>query len=168
MDVDNSDGETKIKSEGLTSSSSILNRQDDKASNSSSTTSDASVSSKINTSDSVPVMPASDRTIEQKPSESILLASSTSSATTSTPFSLMPSASSPSIIEDQSCNVNKVSVSSCGVITSDTVSGNPSVVDTIGDNSMNDVNIKEEIIDPDSPCPNLPLYAVSKHSVSGI
>lgn len=167
MDVDNSDSETKIKSENLASSSSMLNRTDDfkeKTSNPSiAASTDASASSKSNTSDSVPIVSTSDRINQQKPPESIHLASSSSSSsTTSTPFSLM---STTSGIDGQSCNVNKVSVSSSGVITSETVS-NASVVNAIGDSSVNDVNIKQEIIDRDSPSPNLPSYAVSKHSVS--
>lgn len=168
MDVDNSDSETKIKSENPTSSSTTLNRPDDykdKTSNpstSASTTTanastDASASSKLNTSDSVPVVSTSDRINQQKPPETIHLASS--SATT--PFSFSSPSNSPSIIDGQSCNVNKVSVSS-----SETVN-NASVVNAIGDSSLNDVNIKQEIIDRDSPSPNLPSYAVSKHSVSG-
>lgn len=166
MDVDNSDGEAKVKSESLTSASnSLLNRQDDYKEKTSSTTIsiDASASSKLNTSDSVPVVSTSDRINQQKPPESIHSASSSSA--TSTPFSSMSPANNPSGIEGQSCNVNKVSVSSSGVITSDTVSNAP-VLNAIGDSSMNDVNIKQEIIDRDSPSPNLPSYAVSKHSVS--
>lgn len=170
MDVDNSDSETKIKSENLASSSTMLNRPDDfkeKTSNPSITAStDASASSKSNTSDSVPIVSTSDRINQQKPPESIHLASSSSSSsTTSTPFSLMSTTNNPSGIEGQSCNVNKVSVSSSGVITSETMSNAP-VVNAIGDSSVNDVNIKQEIIDRDSPSPNLPSYAVSKHSVS--
>lgn len=166
MDVDNSDGETKIKSENPASSSSTLNRPDEykeKTSNASSTaaTTDASASNKLSTSDSVPVVSTSDRINQQKPSESIHSAPSSSSSTTSTPFSLMTSTNNPSSVD-----VNKVSVSSSGVITSETVS-NAQVVNAIGgDSSLNDVNIKQEIIDRDSPSPNLPSYAVSKHSVS--
>ncbi|KAG4067430.1 hypothetical protein HA402_009667 [Bradysia odoriphaga] len=162
MDVDNSDTETKIKSENPSTSSTTLNRPDDykeKPSNQSTILTDAS-SKSSNTSDSVPVGSASDRI---KPPESIHTAS-TSSLSTSTPFSLMStSANNPSSNDAQSCNVNKVSVSTSGVLTSETVS-NASVVNTIGDSSLNDVNIKQEIIDRDSPSPNLPSYAVSKHS----
>lgn len=155
MDGDNSDGETKIKSENPTHSSTASNRSDEKASNpstsnsttTSSSTIDASASNK--SSDSVPVASTCDRI---KPSES------------SAPFSLMSNANNPSasVIDGQSCNVNKVSVSS-----SETVSNASSVGNAIGDSGLNDVNIKQEIIDRDSPSPNLPSYAVSKHSVSG-
>ncbi len=187
MDVDNSDSETKIKSENPTSSST-LNRTDDykektslsnpltttTASSSSATVlTDASASIKSSsTSDSVPVVSSIDRINQQKPPESIHLTTSSSAASSSSasaPFSLMSTTTTtnPSVIDGQSCNVNKVSVSSSGVITSDTVSNASSVVNAIGgDSNLNDVNIKQEIIDRDSPSPNLPSYAVSKHSVS--
>lgn len=188
MDVDNSDSETKIKSENPTSSST-LNRTDDykektSLSNPSTTTTTASSSSATvltdasasikssSTSDSVPVVSSIDRINQQKPPESIHLTTSSSAASSSSasaPFSLMSTTTTtnPSVIDGQSCNVNKVSVSSSGVITSDTVSNASSVVNAIGgDSNLNDVNIKQEIIDRDSPSPNLPSYAVSKHSVS--
>lgn len=167
MDVDNSDNETKIKSESITPTSTTLNRTDDykdKTSTVTTVSTDATASSKINPSDSVPVS-TSDRINQQKPPDTIHLPST--SSTTSTSFSLISPTTNTVVIEGQSCNVNKSSVSSSGVITSETLSNAP-VVNAIGDSSLNDVNIKQEIIDRDSPSPNLPSYAVSKHSVSEI